>query len=161
MMQAIWEHESVPKQMRWEIIVLLPKGSGDYCGNGLLELFWKVLEKVMVAQLALIKFHDGLHGRLPGQGMGTATVEAKLAQSLAWRNQCWLYQIYVNLKKAYNPLDREQMLKILLAYGVGPKMLRLQNHFWDTEKLVCCAGGSYGEPINAKTFSCLMCVLMP
>ncbi len=98
----------------------------------------------------MIKFHDGLHGELPGQGTGTATIEAKLAQSLAWRNQCPLYQIYVDLKKAYDALDREQTLNILAAYGVGPKMLRLEKHFWDTAKLVCRAGGNYGEPFNAK-----------
>jgi hypothetical protein len=49
MMQAIWKHGSVPKQMRWEIIILLPKGVGDYHGIGLLEPFWKVAEKVLVA----------------------------------------------------------------------------------------------------------------
>ncbi len=49
LMQAIWEHGSVPEQMRWEIIVLLPKGGSDYCGIGLLEPFWKVVEKIMVA----------------------------------------------------------------------------------------------------------------
>jgi hypothetical protein len=82
--------------------------------------------------------------------MGTATIEAKLAQSLAWHDQCPLYQIYVDLKKAYNALDREQTLDILVAYGVGPKMLRLQKHFWDTAKLVCRTRGNYGEPFNAK-----------
>jgi hypothetical protein len=71
------------------------------------------MEKVMVDQLASMKFHDGLHGRLPGQGMVTATIEAKLAQSLTWYNQCPLYQIYVDLTKAYNTLDREQTLEIL------------------------------------------------
>ncbi len=49
MMQALWEHGSIPKQMRWEIIVLLLKGGGDYHRIKLLELFWKVVEKVMVA----------------------------------------------------------------------------------------------------------------
>ena len=29
-------------------------------------------------------------------------------------------------------------------------MLRLQKHFWDTAKLVCHAGGNYGEPFSAK-----------
>jgi hypothetical protein len=38
-MQAIREHASVPEQMRWEIIILLPKGGGDYRGIGLLEPF--------------------------------------------------------------------------------------------------------------------------
>jgi hypothetical protein len=37
-----------------------------------------------------------------------------------------------------------------MAYGVRPRMLCLQEHFWDTTKLVCCAGGNYGEPFNAK-----------
>ena len=62
LMQAIWEQGSVPEQMRWEIIVLLPKGNGDYRGIGLLGPFWKVREKIMVARFALIKFHDSLHG---------------------------------------------------------------------------------------------------
>jgi hypothetical protein len=150
MMEAIWEQGSVPKQMRWEIIILLPKRGGGYHGIGLLEPFWKVVEKFMVAGLAPIKFHDGLHSRLLGWGMGTAKIEAKLAQSLAWGDQCPLYQIYVDLKKTYNALDREQTLNILAAYGVGPRMLRLQKHFLDTAQLVCRTGGNYGEPFNAK-----------
>ena len=41
--------ETVPTQMTWMIVVLLPKGGGDYCGIGLLNPIWKVVEKVMVA----------------------------------------------------------------------------------------------------------------
>ena len=129
LMQAIWEQGCVPEQMRWEIIVLLPKGNGDYRGIGLLDPFWKVVEKIMVARFASIKFHDCLHGGLAKRGTGTATIEAKLHQSLAWRDQCPLYQIYLDLKKAYDALDRERTLDILAAYGVGPRMLALQKHF--------------------------------
>jgi hypothetical protein len=82
--------------------------------------------------------------------MGTAMIKVKLTQSLAWCNQCLLYQIYVDLKKAYDVLDWEQTLNILAAYGVRPKMLRLQKHFWDTAKLLCHAGGNYGETFNAE-----------
>jgi hypothetical protein len=57
LMQAVWEQGCVPKQMRWEIIVLFPMGGNDYCGIGLLEPFWKVVEKIMVAQFLSIKFH--------------------------------------------------------------------------------------------------------
>ncbi len=74
----------MPEQMTWEIIVLLPRGGGDYCWIGLLEPCWKVVEKIMVRQLSLIKFHDCLHGRLPKRGTGTASIKAKLAQQLAW-----------------------------------------------------------------------------
>jgi hypothetical protein len=93
-----------------------------------------------------------------------ATIKTKLAQSLAWCNRFLLYQIYVDLKKAYDALDREQTLRILAAYGVRPRMLHLQKHFGDTAKLVCHTGGNYGEPFTAKTGVTqggLMCVLMP
>ena len=59
----------------------------------------------MVTRLSSVKFYDSLHGRLLERGTGTATNEAKLHQNLAWHNQCRLYQIYVNLKKAYDTLD--------------------------------------------------------
>ena len=149
-MKADWEQGSVPEQMKWEIIVLLPKGGGDYCDIGLLKPFWEVIEKIMVARLSSVKFHDSLHGGLPGRGMGTATIEPKLHQSLAWHDQCPLYQIYIDLKEAYDALDQERTLKILAAYGVGPKLLALQKHFWETATLVCHARGNYREPFGAE-----------
>jgi hypothetical protein len=149
LIQAIWERGCVSDQMTWEIIVLVPKGGGDYRGIGLLEPFWKVVEKIMVWQLSLIKFHDCLHGGLPKQGTGMASIEAKLAQQLAWRDQCPLYKIYLDLKKAYDAIAWVRMLKNLEAYGVRPNLLRLQNLFWQNAKLVCCAGGSYGSPFAA------------
>ncbi len=66
------------------IVVLLPKGGGDYRGIGLLNPIWKVVEKVMVFQFSALQLHDCLHGRLPRRGTGTAIMEAKLQQQLAW-----------------------------------------------------------------------------
>jgi hypothetical protein len=45
---------------------------------------WKVMEKIMVAQMSCLELHDCLHGRLPCQGTGTAIMEVKLNQQLAW-----------------------------------------------------------------------------
>ncbi len=94
------------------------KGGGNYHGIGLLEPFWKVVEKIMVPRLSSIEFHDCLHCGLPKQGTGTASIEAKLAQQLAWHDQYPLYKIYLDLKKAYDAIDRGRILKILEAYGV-------------------------------------------
>ena len=66
--------------MTWMIVVLLPKGGGDYRGIGLLEPFWKVVEVLMDKRLQVIDFHDCLHGFLAGRGTGTATVKSKLNQ---------------------------------------------------------------------------------
>ncbi len=79
-------------------------------GTGLLDPFWKVVEKNMVCQLGTIEFHLFLHVGLPKSGTGTVTMEAKLAQQLAWMEQEPLYQVFVNLRKAYDHLVREQCL---------------------------------------------------
>ena len=95
----------------------------------------------MDGRLATISFHDCLHGFLKGRGMGTATVEAKLEQQLAYIKQEPLYQTFIDLKKAYDAMDREHCLKILKGYRVGPLVLRLIEKFWDLAILACCASG--------------------
>jgi hypothetical protein len=105
LIQTIWDWGEIPKQMSWMVIVLLPKGGGNFRGIGLLDPCWKVVEKIMVRGMAIIKFHPSLHGGLPKHGTGTATFEAKLVQQLAWMEQEQLYQVFVDLRKAYDHLD--------------------------------------------------------
>ncbi len=47
LVQAAWTHGTIPCQLLWIIIVLIPKGGGDYRGIGLLELIWKCIEWVI------------------------------------------------------------------------------------------------------------------
>ena len=75
---TIWETGEIPNPMLWVIVVLIPKGGGDYHGIGLLEPLWKVLEIIMDCRLDSIEFHDCLCRFLPKRGTGTATTEAKL-----------------------------------------------------------------------------------
>ena len=82
--------------------------------------------------------------------VGTAILESKLVQQLAFIEQAPLYEIFVDLKKAYDAMDRERYLDILVAYGVGPKTIRLLRSFWDAAELVCRAVGRYGEPFKAE-----------
>ena len=44
LVQAVWIHGIIPRQLLWSIVVLIPKGGEDYRGIGLLEPIWKVLE---------------------------------------------------------------------------------------------------------------------
>jgi hypothetical protein len=80
--------------------------------------------------------------------MGTAIMEVKLNQQLAWVDKAPLYQIYLDLKKAYNALEPTRCLEILAGYGVGPNLLCLQKQFWGNAKMVCHAGGNFGEPFS-------------
>ena len=61
-----------------------------------------------------------------------------------------MYGVFIDLRKAYDAMDRGRCLDILKAYGVGPKMLKVISYFWDHAVLVCRAGGCYGEPFRAR-----------
>ena len=107
--------------MLWMVIVLLPKGGGDYWGIGLLDPIWKVVEVVMDNRLEVLDYHDCLHGFLAGRGTGTATTEVKLAKKLAYIDQVLLYGVFINLRKAYNAMDRGRCLDILKGVRRGPQ----------------------------------------
>jgi hypothetical protein len=115
---------------------------------------WKVMEKIMVAQLSVIELHDSLHGGLPCRGMGTAIMKAKLNQQLAWVDQEPLYEIYLDLRKVYDALDWGQCLEILAGYGVGPNLLHLQKQFWDDTKMDVVLGAITGSPSEPTEMVC-------
>ena len=68
-----------------------------------------------------ITFHDFLQGFLVCHGTGTATLEAKLLQQLAALREEVLYVIFLDLRKAYDALDRSRCLDILEGYGIPPQ----------------------------------------
>ena len=108
--------------MTWITVVLLPKGGGDFRGIGLLEPAWKVVEILMDSRLKTIELHDCLHGFLARRGTGTAIMEVKLTQQLAFLEQAPLYGIFIDLRKAYDAMDRARCERILVGYGVGPNL---------------------------------------
>ncbi len=63
MIQAIWNRGKIPEQMSWMIVVLLPKGGGDFRGIGLLDPFWKVVEK---GKAGTATGMDGARAIIPG-----------------------------------------------------------------------------------------------
>jgi hypothetical protein len=120
---VIWTQGKIPQQLTWVIVVLLPKGGGDYCDIGLLEPLWKVVERIMDWQLNALPLHEAPHGCQNGRGTGTAILEAKLAQQLAYLKQEPFYRVFLDLKKAFDAMDRERCLLILEGYGAGPNMV--------------------------------------
>jgi hypothetical protein len=47
LVQAAWAHGTIPCQLLWIIVVLIPKGGGDYRGIELLEPVWKCIKRVI------------------------------------------------------------------------------------------------------------------
>ena len=137
--------------MMLTVVVLIPQGnSGDFCGIGLIRVVWKIVERILDARLKSVPLHVALHGFRKGRGCGTGIIEAKLAQQLAGLEQCPLYTIFLDLKKAYDAMDRDRCLKILRDVGVGKKALRLIARFWKGAELVYRVAGYYGSIFKVR-----------
>jgi len=132
--------------------VLIPKPEpGQVRGIGLLEPIWKLISAVVNRRLmTAIKFHDDLHGFLPGRGTGTACLEAKLEAQLAFQSGRPLYHVYLDFSKAYDLIDRGSTLTILRDYGMGPRIIRLLEHFWDRHVVILHQQAFFGAPFPAR-----------
>jgi hypothetical protein len=131
-------------------MVLLPKPDGSSQGIGLLEVLWKLLTSIIDGRLkAAISFHDALHGFRPHWGTTTAIIEAKFFQQLALIQQVPVFEIFIDLKKVYDTLDRERTLEILERYSMGALTLQLLRQFWDRQLVVAKQGRHFGVAFPA------------
>ena len=103
----------------WTTMVLILKGKGAYRVIGLVETIWKVCTSIVNIRLqSSIVLHDILHGFRHGRGTGTAIIEDKLDQQLAGIVHKSLFQVYIDVMKAYYSLDRGRCMETLREYGL-------------------------------------------
>ena len=124
LVHAVRTHGNIPRQLLWSIVVLIPKGKGDYHGIGLLKPIWKVLQQIMGHRPDKIELHNCLHGCRANGGIRTAVIEAKLAQQLSYLELKLkpFFGVFLDLKKAFDLMDREQCILIFESYRAGPRM---------------------------------------
>ena len=66
-----------------------------------------------------ITLHKTLNGYRQGRRVGTATMEEKLDQQLAGIVPEPLFQVIIDVQKAYDYLDRGIYMRILRGYCLG------------------------------------------
>lgn len=130
---------------------MIPKASGGVRGIGLLETIWKVISIIINMRITKsIRFHKSLHGFRANHGTGTAILEARLNLDVSIQKGIPMHQIFLDLTKAYDTLDRKRTLDILERYGLGPNLIRLLRTFWDNLQVVPRQGGFHGSPIRSE-----------
>ena len=145
LVQYVYISGEMPSALPWATLVLIPKTDGSFRGIGLLEVVWKILMRILDARIkGSIQFHDALHGFQSARGTGTAIIEAKLLQSLSVREQEALHMIFLDLRKAYDTLDRARTLDIIEQYGVGDQWLSLLRTFWESQQVAAAQAGYFG-----------------
>ncbi len=88
-------------------------------------------------RLDSIELHDSLHGCRNKRGTSTAIIEAKLAQQLLYLELQPFYGVFLDLRKVFDAMDREQVIMLLEEYGAGPRMIRLIRGYWRDAIMVC------------------------
>ena len=131
LIQECFRTGKLPKALHISTLVLIPKpGSADYRGIGLLEVAWKLISAIIDGRLKNgVTFQDEIHGFRQSRGTGTAVLCNKLQCQKAHLQGDALKQVYLDLSKAYDTLDRQRTIAILELYGVGPCVLRLLDTF--------------------------------
>ena len=114
-----------------------------------MQVVWKLIKRVVDERLSQIELHGALHEFRAKCGCRTGIMEAKLVQQLAYREQCPLFGVFLDLQKAYDAMDRWCGLDILRNAGVGSKAVRVPKAFWDRTELACRASGYYGRTFKA------------
>ena len=104
-------------------MVIISKWKGKYRGIGLVDILWKVFSVVINCWLKRsVMLHNALHVFRTGRWTGTAIIEANMSQQLVGIAHEPLFQVFLDLQKAYYLLDWEWCLELLRGYGMGPNL---------------------------------------
>jgi len=142
----------LPTLLQCNILVLIPKAKpGKVHGISLLESVWKLITTIIHLRLTKhIPFLKALHGFVANRGCSTAGIEAKLSMQYMFRIGQPYYQLFLDVSKAYDALDRDRTITILEDYGVGPNIICILHNFWTQHTIVPRQRGFHGKPFPAE-----------
>jgi hypothetical protein len=109
-----------------------------------------MIEQIIDHRLDAFELHNSLHGCCNKHRMGTAIIKAKLVQQLSYLELKPFYGVFLNLRKAFDAMDRERCIMILEGYGAGPRLVWLVCSYWRDAIMVCWALGIYGMAFKAS-----------
>ena len=95
-------------------------------------------------------YHKSIHGFRQQRGTGTAILDAKLVMSQAEISGQTLYQVFIDLTKAYDAIPREILLDVMKKYGLGTRCSRLLEKFWNGQELALKQSSFVGRKFKAK-----------
>jgi hypothetical protein len=138
-----------PQAFKYGALVLIPKAErGKYRGIALLESVYKLISGLVNHRVTTaVKFHDAVHGFRGGRSCSTAILEAKLEMQRARQAGKVYYQVFLDLSKAYDTVDRTRLRQVLQAYGLGPRVLRFLDNSWEGSGVVPRKLGRYGRNV--------------
>ena len=133
MVLRFWETGDVPAEWETGLLAILPKKgdlsqTGNYRGIMMLELAYKIVANLLHARLEPIVEkldHEAQCGFRRWRGCSDAifTVRQLLSKRREHGLETWV--LFIDLVKAFDRVPRELLWKVMLRYGVPPKLVEL------------------------------------
>ena len=150
LIEKIWEKEQVPEDWRKAVIVpLFKKGDKSLCENwrgiSLLSVVGKVFTRLLLNRL--IHFTDSQLSEIQagfraGRSCADQVFTMRRTIEMTRRENIPIYACFIDLKAAYDSVNREALWRIVSDYGLPGKECRLiQSLYQGTSAAVRCEGG--------------------
>ena len=150
--QRCFREGEIPTAFSYGILVIIPKDdNGGVRGIGLLESIHKLCSQIINLRLAqTIEFCDEVHGFRRKRGTFTAIGESKIRTQMAACESKTIYKIFLDLRKAYDSIDRKRVLRLMEKYKIGPNIRRYVAKVWENQEFVLRQAGFYSDPFEVN-----------
>ena len=155
-----WEDESVHQDWRDAIMIVLYKSKGkrDICGNyrgiALLCVVGKVLSRIMLTRttnhIANGVLQESQCGFRTGRGTADMIFSARQLQEKCREQRVGLYQVFIDLTKAFDTVNRSALWQILRKLGCPDKFTNILKSFHDDMKVWVALSGDLSDPISVE-----------
>ena len=153
----MWKSGLVPAEWREGIIVSLYKGKGprNNCGSyrpiSLLSVPGKVFANVLLARLQPLltaRRRPQQSGFTPGRSTIDAILTLRLLSELHQEFYQPLNVAYIDIKAAFDSVDRAALWKALRSFGAPPFIIQLIEHLHTGTTSRVRVGGQLSEPFE-------------
>ena len=171
MISAMWREERVPQQWKDAKIISIFKKKGDQaiCGNSrgisLLSIVGKVFTKVLLTRLNKYIVDSVCPETQCGFRKERSTIDmiftARQLQEMSREQHQNLYMVFIDIKKAYDTVNREMLWNIMHKFGCPDKFISIVRAFHDGMKASVSVGGNETAPFNVELGVKQGCVIAP
>ena len=157
---AVWRDGAMPKDWKDAIILPLYKGKGarticgSYRGIALLSAAGKVLANILLARLTGCLVNDILSESQCGFRSGRGTMDmiftARQLQEKCYEQNMDLVQVFIDLTKAFDTVNRMSLWKILGKLGCPDHFVSMIRYFHDGMEAWVNIGGDMAGPIPVE-----------